>query len=286
MTAIAPHSKMVYVILPVHNRRAITVDFVEHLQKQTYPQIKLVLVDDGSKDGTAEAVTSLLPDTAVVRGDGNLWWAGGLQAGINWLKENAVALDSVVVMINDDTRIPEDFVETGVSLLSNSEKTLFCAQAFSLQTGELVDAGVHYDWLRFKIMTPKNESEINCTSTRGLFLKFSDVLKIGDFKPNILPHYTSDYEYTIRAWRKGFRLRSPAELKLFMNVETTGTQYIDSLGVRAYLKSAFSIRAPHNPWTAFKYISLAVPVFYKPFAYLKLVLYFGKCLFAALKNGI
>ena len=45
----------VYILLPVHNRRAITVRMAEALRGQTRQDFQLVLVDDGSTDGTADA---------------------------------------------------------------------------------------------------------------------------------------------------------------------------------------------------------------------------------------
>ncbi|MCK5537931.1 MAG: glycosyltransferase family 2 protein, partial [Bacteroidales bacterium] len=39
---------MIYIILPVHNRKKITEKFIKCLVKQTYQDFKLILVDDGS----------------------------------------------------------------------------------------------------------------------------------------------------------------------------------------------------------------------------------------------
>src|ERR1700751_1054488 len=96
-------SDTVFILLPVHNRKTITLQFVNRLKKQTHQNFQLILVDDGSTDGTADAVLSELPNTKVIRGDGNLWWGGGLQAGVDYLKQSCVDSDPIVLMINDDT---------------------------------------------------------------------------------------------------------------------------------------------------------------------------------------
>ena len=38
---------MVYILLPVYNRKKITLDFIKTLKKQTYEKIFLILIDVG-----------------------------------------------------------------------------------------------------------------------------------------------------------------------------------------------------------------------------------------------
>jgi GT2 family glycosyltransferase len=275
-----------YILLPVYNRKKVTLEFVSSLKKQSFSDYQLILIDDGSTDGTSDAVCLQIPKTYVIRGDGNLWWAGSLQKGIDALKEIKANSDSIVLIINDDTHIPEDFLEKGESYIRTSKNTIFCAQSSSQQTGKLLDTGVHIDWFKYQYNSAKIESDINCLSTRGLFQRFSDVVAIGEFMPNFLPHYYSDYEYTIRARRKGYLLRCPSDLKLMMNEATTGTHTADNLSVREYLKKSFQIRSAINPWTALKFITVAAPIIYKPICYFRLGVYFMKCLVKSLRNGI
>jgi len=61
----------VWVSLPVHNRRQSTLTFVKQLTSQTYKSWHLLLLDDGSKDGSAEAVQELTSKVTVLRGDGH-----------------------------------------------------------------------------------------------------------------------------------------------------------------------------------------------------------------------
>ena len=275
----------VYILLPVHNRKAITLEFIETLKKQTYSHYHLILIDDGSTDGTEDAVKALLPESSVIRGDGNLWWAGALQAGINVLKKLHIPEDSILMTINDDTLMPVDFLETGVRLITQSKKEIFCAQAFSMETGKLLDSGVKIDWFRYEFIPVKEESEISCLTTRGLFFRFSDLKTIGEFIPETLPHYYSDYEFTHRAGARGYRLRSPKELRILMNEKTTGLQTPDGLKLRAYFKKTFQIRSAINPWTGVKFVRVAAPFKYKPIAYFRLFIYFTKSVIKAAMQG-
>ena len=79
---------MIYVILPVHNRKKITESFIQNLVEQTYKDFKLILVDDGSQDGTSEMVLSYISSSVVISGKGDWWWGGSLQQAYKWIKIN------------------------------------------------------------------------------------------------------------------------------------------------------------------------------------------------------
>lgn len=279
-------SPQVWIILPVHNRREITLRFVASLARQTKVSYRLILVDDGSTDGTADAVTALLPETVVIRGTGKWWWAGAIQQALDWLARSDPAGDPVVLIINDDTEIPENFLATGYRLVEESPRTLFCARAFSRMTAGLVDMGVHVDWKHYRFEPVHEESRINCLSTRGLFLRLADVSRIGGFRPQYLPHYLSDYEFTIRASRREYSLRSPPELTLKLDEDTTGVHALDRAGLREYLRRAYQIRSAINPWTALKFVTLAAPVRYLITSYLRIGVHAAKSLVKAARNGI
>ena len=78
---------MIYIFLPVHNRREVTLEFVAILNSQTYQNFKLLLIDDGSSDGTAAAVREQI-DATVITGSGNCWWGGALDLAYDWGLDN------------------------------------------------------------------------------------------------------------------------------------------------------------------------------------------------------
>ncbi len=249
----------IYILLPVHNRISITRNFVRYLCAQTYKNFHLVLIDDGSTDGTEEMVQKEVESCTVIKGKGDWWWAGSLQQGYHWLKSRNLPLTDLVLIINDDTEIEPDFLEKAVTILKHRKKTLLLAQSYNLKDGKLTDVGVHANWKRITFNQATAPEQINCLSTRGLFLRIEDFFEVGDFYPKLLPHYLSDYEFTIRAHRRGMRLMTDPSLKIWVNEDTTGYVEFEQDSFIENMKQNFSNKSMMNPiaWTVF--IGLACP---------------------------
>lgn len=264
-------SPRVFVVLPVHNRVKITKSFARFLRDQTWQNWTLVLVDDGSTDGTAGEVSSILGDrVSVVRGDGNLWWAGGVNAGLSRVGELGPEASDLVLIINDDVEFGPEFVSAGVKLIADRPGSIALAKSTDSETGEVVDAGSTICWPIFKIFPVGRDSDINIAPSRGLLMTWSDLGGIGTFRADVLPHYCSDSEFTYRAWMKGFRFLTSDSFKLRMHFRETGIARIKASGVSDYLKKLFSMRSIHNPVFLSRFVLLSCPLLYRLPALLKI----------------
>jgi GT2 family glycosyltransferase len=136
--------------------------------------------------------------------------------------------------------------------------SLLLAQAYK-SNGEFCEAGVLWNWKNLSCIGVKGGDEINCFSTRGLFMTVGDLQKIGGFYPRALPHYLSDYEFTVRAHRKGFAMISDANVSLRYFEALTGIRSTEGLSIWKTLKTNLSTRSSSNPfhWTTF--VLLASP---------------------------
>ena len=250
----------IYILLPVHNRLAATLRFVENLRAQTYAHYHLVLIDDGSTDGTADMVAQRVSSLTVIRGKGDWWWAGSLHQGYVWLRKSRVDPEDLVLIMNHDSEFGENFFQKAVDLIAGRQRVLLGARTFSKRSGVLVDKGVHIDWEKFVHYQADDERPINCLSTRGLFFRVKDFFVIGDFHPILLPHYTSDYEFTIRAHRKGYTLMTHEGVALTDDESTTGDHdWFQEKNLFCFLKRSFSKRVAGNPVFLFSYVALACP---------------------------
>ncbi len=97
--------RRICVVIPVHNRRHITIAGLRSLMEcdTTGLSVHVVVVDDGSTDGTGAAVRAAFPAVELVDGDGSLHYAGGTNRGI----EAALAVPEdrepeFIITANDD----------------------------------------------------------------------------------------------------------------------------------------------------------------------------------------
>jgi GT2 family glycosyltransferase len=249
----------VYVLTPVHDRKALTERFLRCLIDQTDRDYHLVLVDDGSRDGTAEMARSMIPSATIIRGSGNWWWAGSLEQARRWLLRQPSRPGDLVLIANDDTTFEADFLASARRAMGDADRTMLLARPYSALTGMPGGIGVHVNWRSLTFRPASTPEEIDCFSTRGLFLRRADFVALGAFHTRLLPHYLSDYEFTLRAARRGFRLRTDPSVRLVMDETTTGIRKRDRRSVGAYLRSVLTIRATKNPvyWSTF--VILASP---------------------------
>jgi GT2 family glycosyltransferase len=94
-------------VLTTFNRRALTLACLAaltHSARCAGLALDLVVVDDASTDGTADAVRSAHPGATVLDGGGDLFWNRGMHLGL----QHALQADAdFVLWINDDTLVFE-----------------------------------------------------------------------------------------------------------------------------------------------------------------------------------
>ncbi|HQZ97818.1 MAG TPA: glycosyltransferase family 2 protein [Pyrinomonadaceae bacterium] len=113
----------VEIVAPVHNRKDITLKCLKSLSRlnTTGLDVHVVIVDDGSSDGTSEAIAAQFPEVEVVQGDGNLWYTEGTNVGVRaGLKHDP----AFVLMINDDAVFDQDFLVFMVETARKHERSI------------------------------------------------------------------------------------------------------------------------------------------------------------------
>lgn len=251
---------VVHIITACHNRIGTTQKFIASLQKQTYPALHLILVDDGSTDGTSEMVKAQLPDATIIRGDGNLWWGGALHEAYKWIRDHHFPVDDAVFFTNDDNIFKDEYLAEAVEKLKKHKNTLIVGNGFNIHTGEQCDGVSHCNLKTGDIRLLDTNSTGNLASTRALLMRVDDLLKIGGFHPILLPHYLSDYEFVIRASKKGFKIRTYENLCFDYDRSMTGVKDYKKLTP----KILFSKRCPYNPIYKVNYLLMITPLKYLP----------------------
>lgn len=200
------------VLMTCHNRKSKTLATLESLfQQRSIDEIghKVYLVDDGSADGTGQAVQQTYPDVKIFSGDGNLFWNGGMRIAFS----EAIKDDpDYYLWLNDDTILYPDALN---SLLTTSrqlfeqgeQKAIVAGSTCDPDTGDFTYGGIVKITpllpFKFRFLDPTTAAQ-SCDSMNGncVLIPRSVVQLVGNLDPAFI-HYLSDWEYGLRARQKG-----------------------------------------------------------------------------------
>lgn len=101
-------SSPVAVIVLNYNGRDLTLQALESVRRMRYPSYEIIVVDNGSSDGSAEAVRKAFPDVIVVHAEHNLAVSGGYNLGMRTAIERGAEF---FLLLNND-------IETDPGLLA------------------------------------------------------------------------------------------------------------------------------------------------------------------------
>lgn len=206
----------IFVIIPVHNRKEITRECLNHLTNQTYNVFSVVVIDDGSEDGTDKMIEEEFPQTVLLHGEGNLWWTGSMNRGIEYVLTICEPEDYILVL-NDDLTISEDYLEK-LSILANRFPTSLIGSVI-VNTNDkhsVLSGAIKVNWWTAKrinldagkdiTLIPKGHfSETSLLTGRGVLIPVKVFREIGLYNNR---HYKQfgDTELTKRAEKAGYQL--------------------------------------------------------------------------------
>ena len=205
------------IIIPVFNRKETTLNCLRQLESIDYcdNEFDIVIVNDGSTDGTVDAINKAFPAVTVLNGDGDLWWTGAINKGI----EYAVSTDYAgVLLLNDDLELNDDFICELFKVVSNNPNALVSSLKLRRNNGisEIITAGFKVDgFLRKTISNRQGEKyteentpdveECEILTGASLFIPSVVLKKIGCLNSEMFPHNWGDFEFTRRASLAGFK---------------------------------------------------------------------------------
>lgn len=107
---------MVSIVTVNYNQSQVTCELLESLRKVTYPNLEIIVVDNGSPNDNPERISTLYPECKLIKSADNLGFAGGNNLGIKHSK------GEFLLFINNDTEVEPGFLEPLVTLLRSDPK--------------------------------------------------------------------------------------------------------------------------------------------------------------------
>ena len=135
----------IFAVIPVFNRLHFTETCIDQLFNQTYRNIKVILSDGGSTDETIETVSRKYPSVTILKSSEVLWWSGAMAAGINQAIEESKSDFDFILMMNNDTNIEANYVETLVKA-SQFHNSAVGGLIVDSKDGKILDAGEYINW--------------------------------------------------------------------------------------------------------------------------------------------
>lgn len=195
-------------LLTCHDRRETTLRCLDRLFACRLPEdaaLEVILVDDGSLDGTGAAVAERYPDVDVLVGDGSLFWAGGTRLAMEEARARGV---DAHLWLNDDVVLAPSALEDLLSSYrrlraENGDDVIVVGTMRDPVSGETSYGGVRHAsrWhpLRYARLDPSDAPQ-ECTTMNGnlVMIPRAVVERIGVLSP-VYEHTIGDYGYGLEA---------------------------------------------------------------------------------------
>ena len=250
------------VLMTSFNRRESTLRSLAALDGQRHAAdvaLHVFLVDDGSTDGTADAVRSAFPDVRVLQGDGSLYWNGGMRMAFAAAMQESF---DAYMLLNDDTELYNDAVARLVACaqmwIEAGRPAIAVGSTVSPHTGEHTYGGmvkhVQGALIRFEKIPPHECLPIPCDAMNGNIVLIPR--EIADVVGNLemrFRHQFGDLDYALRAKRAGFQvIVAPGHFGECATNSRVGTWRDSSLPLRKRWKHLLSPKGvPVQEWFLF-----------------------------------
>jgi len=207
--------KKVELVIPVYNRRETTLQALRSLSRiaDTNLNVHIIVVDDGSTDGTGEAIRRDFPEVQIVEGDGTLHYAAGTNRGI------AAALErqpDYIVTMNDDAIYHEQFLQRLVKTAEANPRSVIGALLLLwTEPHKVFQVGYEWKttaggWLQKENLTafdyPQEPFEVEGMAGNCLLFPVEAILECGLLDEKKFPHGWGDFQYVVRMKKMGWQL--------------------------------------------------------------------------------
>lgn len=196
---------LIYVVVLNWNGRDDTLDCLASAKQLDFQNYCILVVDNGSSDGSHEAISNHFPDVQVLETGHNLGYAGGNNVGIRWAIEHGA---DYVLLLNNDTTIHPNLLDEFLSAArAHPDGGMFSARIeYYAEPGRIWNSGIiwnrrfgRFDSLDIKYGTQKTAAVNGC----ALFVPTSVIRHIGLLDEQFFLTY-EETDWSYRAKEAGY----------------------------------------------------------------------------------
>lgn len=131
-------SLKISVVIPTWNGKKWLKVCLPSLREQTFKDFEVIVVDNGSNDGSNEYVKKYFPEYRLVELAKNFGFAGGVNRGIE------ASVGENIVLINNDMKTDKDFLKQLYLSLQDKKVGLVAAKVLQYYHPSLIDSAGDY----------------------------------------------------------------------------------------------------------------------------------------------
>ncbi|MBI2798441.1 glycosyltransferase family 2 protein [Candidatus Saccharibacteria bacterium] len=235
----------VFVVTPIFNRKEHTLAFLKTLFENDYPNFTMVIVDDGSTDGSSEAIKAKFPKTTILKGTGSLYWTGCTNLGVDYaLKHGA----DYIITVNNDVELRSSWISELVECAQKNPKALVGSLIYFMNDRKRVwyfGADFNYETgeLYHKEDEPKSKRPIESKwlTGMGVLIPAGAFKDVGHYDIEKFPQYFADADFSLRAAKKGYKLLVTPKAVLYNDSKSdSGGKLMAQYKLRAVPKLLFT----------------------------------------------
>lgn len=257
---------LVYIIVLTWNGKKDTLECLSSLKELTYPNYKILVVDNASSDGTQEEVQKQFSDVEYILNQTNLRFAGGNNVGIDCALSKGA---DYIVLLNNDTTVADNFLDELVSAASTSSNIGIVGPKiyYYSDTNRIWYAGGKIEWWMgwiSHIGIREINSEQYCQTKETDFVSGCCILvkrevveKIG-ILDTAYYIYGEDVDWCIRASRAGYRILYEPKAKIWHKLSVSTGGHLSWFKNWNKLKGQLRIMTKYAKWYNFFTIPVGI----------------------------
>lgn len=248
------------IIIPTYNRKRLLEQCLRSIKKQSFANYEVVVIIDGSTDGTNSLLKEKYPKVKVIQGNGNWWWTKSVNKGIKVISNYN---PEYILLLNDDVVLPNDYLISIIKAANENSKCLLGSASKDIKTKEFNYIGGKRDWGKvwskpfvysYNLKNLPEYIPVNTLPGRGLLIPTEVFSKIGFFDEKSFPQAIADADFSIRANKAGYNLIVPTCAYLFSYVEEgPDNMYESEYCISNFFKRLYEKRSNQNLYYLLKF---------------------------------